>query len=154
MYHKLNILFFYNPKMHDTFTRLQTFSTSLFNSTVILLSILAVMHHVYIPKIPKITAEITSIAPLSFNADIDLTNEFVPGLKQIFLCAKYKNGSNEEMLWSKVITRKDEKIIRGNIICDYRSYLDVKGVFMIEACLYPYVGMITFKEYVKLLVVV
>lgn len=133
--------------MHDTSMRLQHFGSHLFNATVVLLGILASMYHILSPKSPSLNLSITSLKPFQFRPEIDLSSEFKPGLKQIFIYAKYKTNKSEEVIWSRIIKRSDEKKIDENLTVTYRNYEAVRGELIIEGCLFPYVGMIKFKEY-------
>lgn len=80
--------------------------------------------------------------------NIDLTNDFKPGLKQIFLCAKLINGKNEEMVWSSIVKRTDNKKIMKRFYATYRIKTGVVGSrFELWGNYFPYVGLITYKKF-------
>ncbi|TBT97327.1 putative signal peptidase [Hamiltosporidium magnivora] len=142
--------------MHTVGSRASACLGFIFNATTALIAMVGLVGFLLQRSPPNSEFKVLKYQPymtltsqsFTFIPNIDLKEEFNPNLKQIFFYVKVvfgKNKENSEMIWSKIVTRKDEKKFFEAIKSNYRlsnleSYETLD--FELRGCYFPYVGMI------------
>ncbi|KAM0675755.1 Signal peptidase complex subunit [Gurleya vavrai] len=148
--------------MHKTIPRFQAICSVTFNATVVLLHILAITTFLTQPSLPKCSLEIVDFvngersAKVKFKPNIDLSSQFNPFLKQVFVYLKIVYGNdNEEIVWSKIVKRSDLKKLHYTVENTYSfrfPMLKDNIYFELRGNHFPFVGSIQDKLYAKYVV--
>lgn len=78
-----------------------------------------------------------------FSPNIDLSPQFHLNVKQTFVYLKMKyDGTNSDMLWSKIVKRGDSKKLSEYYYNNYTIPIVKSGKVFLElrGCIFPYIG--------------
>ncbi|KAF9763667.1 Signal peptidase complex subunit 3 [Nosema granulosis] len=137
--------------MHKASRRISFISSALMNPTLILLFSIFACSLLFVKPLPKANIQIKSLDAssyrriLTFNPNVDLSDQFNFNVKQIFVYLRviYPTKSSE-ILWSKIVQRGDVYKLVENV----RSNYEIKGevgrnvVLELRGNYFPFVGII------------
>lgn len=135
--------------MHTSIHRFYAVITYSFYPTVFLLFCIGYFsEYIKNPKI-NVNLKIYNYKPfdrtpafVTFSPNIDLNSEFSINTRQIFLYLNAKYGDHDEIVWSKIVQKKDEKVFNKKFVNNYDFYGGMDVRFELRGCLFPYVGVV------------
>lgn len=135
--------------MHSISKRISTLLSYTFTFTTTLLISIFIMSYTSRREVPECHFAVGSFSLrdersryISFSPQIDLSREFHPNVKQIFLYLRIIYGENSDMVWSNIVKRGDNKVLHDSYFNNYKIPLIAARKVMLElrGCIFPYVG--------------
>lgn len=141
--------------MKNTYNRISTFLTILFNSTLVLLFAIFIISYISPPYPAHSNLKILRLdghgdhKVLFFEPNIDLRPQFTFNTKQIFLFLTCRSNDKEEMVWSKIVKNGEEYALFSKQINNYSFSCkpDQEYEFELSGNIFPYVGQMLRIDY-------
>lgn len=146
---------YFHPSMKNTFSRISSFSSVLFNCTIgLLIAMTIISHFIGTPKISS-ELQVTRISSgnsyriCEFIPNIDLKPQFNFNTKQIFLYLVLKENNRSEMIWHTIVKNGGKYNFTEKLRS--ASFSTTKGNdsfdFELRGSVFPFVGQLKDVSY-------